>query len=162
MVARFQISEKDYVNALRLHEKLTSKMMAIYFLSAAALVLIAIFGTTLLRSGAIGGLVGGGLVVILGRHLVTPMLAKRHYRKYEAIQEEFTISLSDAGVFLESSNAKALLPWSNILKWRENDEFLLLYLMPRLYHIVPKSLSREGFDIDSLVDGLVKNVGKSE
>jgi len=161
MTARFRISEKDYVSALKLYGKLTPRMLAIYLLVAGALVLIAIFGTTLLRSGAIGGLIGGGIVVILGRNVVTPLLAKRHYRKYKAIHNEFSISLSDGGVCIESTNAKGFLPWSDILKWRENDEFLLLYLMPRLYHIVPKSLSQRGFDIDLLVNGLNKNVGKS-
>jgi hypothetical protein len=161
MIAKFRISEKDYVSALKLYGKLTPKMLAIYLLVAGVLVLVAVFGTTLLSSGAIGGLAGGGIVVIFGRYVITPILARRHYREYKAIHDAFAISLSDDGVCIESSNAKGFLPWSDILKWRENDEFLLLYLMPRLYHIVPKSLSEEGFDIDLLVNGLNKNVGKS-
>ncbi len=136
-------------------------MVALYLLVAGALVLIAIFGSVLLRSGAIGGLIGGGVVAIFGRYVITPILAKRHYRKYKAIHDEFIIGLSDDGVRIESSNAKGILPWSDILKWRENREFLLLYLMPRLYHIVPKSIARQGFDIALLVNGLNKNVGKS-
>jgi hypothetical protein len=161
MIARFRISEKDYVSALKLYGKLTPKMMVIYLLVAGALALVAIFGASLLRSGAIGSLIGGGIVVIFGRYVITPILARRHYRKYKAIHGEFAISLSNDGVRIESSNAKGFLLWSEILKWRENDEFLLLYLMPRLYQIVPKSLSQEGFDIDLLVKGLNKNVGKA-
>lgn len=161
MATRFKISEDEYAGALKLHAKLTPGMMAIYLLVACILVLIAIFGSALIRSMAIGGLIGGGIAVILGRLVINPMLARRHYRKYKAIQDEFGISLDAEGLFVESSNAKGLLPWNNILKWRENDEFLLLYLMPRLYHIVPKTISRHGFDIDSLIDSLIKNVGKS-
>ena len=161
MEAKFRVSEIDYVNALKLYGRLTPKMVALYLLVAGALVLIAIFGSVLLRSGAIGGLIGGGVVAIFGRYVITPILAKRHYRKYKAIHDEFIIGLSDDGVRIESSNAKGILPWSDILKWRENREFLLLYLMPRLYHIVPKSIARQGFDIALLVNGLNKNVGKS-
>jgi hypothetical protein len=161
MNAKFRISEGDYVNALKLYERLTPKMIAFYLLVAGALVLIAMFGSTLFRSGAIGGLIGGGVVAIFGRYLVAPMLARRHYRKYKAIHDEFIIGLSDDGVCIESSNAKGILPWGDILKWRENEGFLLLYLMPRLYHIVPKSIAQQGFDIALLVNGLNKNVGKS-
>lgn len=161
MEAKFRISEKDYVNALRLYGRLTPKMMALYLLVAGALVLLAIFGPTLFRSGAIGGLIGGGIVVIFGRYFITPLLGKRHYRKYKAIYDEFVIGLSDDGVCIEFSNAKGILPWSDILKWRENEEFLLIYLMPRLYHIVPKSIAQNGFDIALLVKSLNKNVGES-
>ena len=161
MEARFRISEDDYVNGLKLYGKLTPKMMAIYLLVAGALLLIAIFGPTLIRSGAIGGLIGGGIVVIFGRYLFTPMLAKHHYGKYKAIHDEFVIDLSGDGVCIASSNAKGILPWNDILKWRENEDFLLLYLMPRLYHIVPKSISKQGFDTALLVDNLNKYVGKS-
>ena len=95
MIARFRISEKDYVSALKLYGKLTPKMIMIYLLVAGALILVAIFGTTLLRSGAFGGLIGGGIVFIFGRYVITPILARRHYRKYKAIHDEFSISLSD-------------------------------------------------------------------
>lgn len=161
MEAKFRISEKDYVNALKLYGRLSPKMMALYLLVAAALVFVAIFGSTLFRSGAIGGLIGGGVVVIFGRYVITPLLGKRHYRKYKAIHDEFVIGLSDDGVRVESSNAKGILPWSDILKWRENEEFLLLYIMPRLYHIVPRSIAQNGFDIALLVKSLNENVGKS-
>ncbi len=161
MEARFRISEKDYVNALKLHVRLTPKIIAIYLLVAGALVLVAVFGPPLIRGGAIGGLIGGGIVVIFGRYLFTPILAKHHYRKYKAIHDEFVIELSGDGVCIASSNAKGILPWNDILKWRENEEFLLLYLMPRLYHIVPKSISKQGVDIALLLDNLDKYVGKS-
>jgi len=160
-MAKFRISESDYVRALKLYGKLTRKLIAMYFLLAVTLVLVAIIGTPIVRSGAIGGLIGGGIVAVFGRYVFTPLLAKRHYRQYKAMHDEFAIRLSDDGVVFESSNAKGLLTWSNILKWRENDEFLLLYIMPRLYHIVPKSLAREGLDIDSLVTNLNERVGKS-
>ena len=161
MEARFRISEKDYVNALKLHGRLTPKLMAIYLSVAGALLLIAVFGPSLIREGAIGGLIGGGIVVIFGRYLFTPILAKHHYGKYKAIHDEFVIDLSGDGVCIASSNAKGILPWNNILKWRENEEFLLLYLMPKLYHIVPKSISKQGVDIALLVENLNKYVGKS-
>ena len=161
MEAKFRISENDYVNALKLYARLNPKMLIIYLSVAGGLILVAIFGSPLVRSAAIGGIIGAAIVVILGRYLLSPMLARRHYRKYKAIHDEFTVGLNDDGVSIESSNAKGLIPWDNILKWRDNDDYVLIYLMPRLYHIVPKSVSRDGFDVALLVNSLNRNVGKS-
>lgn len=161
METKFRISENDYVNALKLYGKLSPKMLIVYLSVAGGLILIAIFGSPLIRSGAIGGVIGGAIVAILGRYILSPMLARRHYRKYKAIHDEFSVGLNDDGVSIESSNAKGLIPWSNILKWRDNDDYVLIYLMPRLYHIVPKSVSHDGFDVDLLINSLNRNVGKS-
>ena len=161
MNAKFRISENDYVNALKLYGKLTPKIIAIYLFFAGVLILIAIFGNPLIRGGAIGGLTGGAIVAILGRKALTPILARHHYRKYKAIHDKFAVGLNDDGVCIESSNAKGLIPWSDILKWRENEDYILIYLMPRLYHIVPKSVSNEGFDVTLLINRLNINVGKS-
>lgn len=161
MKAKYRISETDYVNALKLYATLTPKLIATYLFVASSLALAAIFGSSLFQAAAIGGLIGGGLVAIVGRYLIAPILARRHYRKYKAIQDEFAVSVNDDGVCIESSNAKGLLPWGDILKWRANEEFLLLYVMPKLYHIVPKSIAQQGFDIALLVNLLNKNVGKS-
>jgi hypothetical protein len=161
MEARFRISEQDYVDAQKLYGKPSTRMKAIYLVVTGLLALIAIYGTPILKSGAIGGIIGGVLVVILGRLVITPVLGRRHYRKYKAIHDEFVIGIRDDGVSIKSSTAKGMLPWSDILKWRENDEFLLLYLMPRLYHIVPKSIAQQGFDIPLLVNRLNEHVGNS-
>ncbi|MDX2418013.1 MAG: YcxB family protein [Xanthomonadales bacterium] len=160
MEAKFRISEQDYVDALKLHGKLTPKSLAVYLLLGLTLVLIAMIGSPIIRGGAIGGLAGAAVVVILGRFALQPILARRHYRKYKAMHDEFTIRLDDAGLGLESSNAKGVLPWGDILKWRENEDYLLIYLMPRLYHIVPKSVSQDGFDLTHFVKTLNENVGK--
>jgi hypothetical protein len=43
--------------------------------------------------------------------------------------------------------------------WRQNNQFILVYRMPILFHIVPKSIAREGFDIPLLVQRLAEHVG---
>jgi len=161
MEARFRISEQGYVEAMKLHGKLTLKVLLVYLLFGLILVVIAMLGNPILKGGAIGGLVGAAVVVILGRLVLQPVLARRHYRKYKAIHDEFCIRLDDAGLGLESSNAKGILPWDDILKWRENEDYVLIYLMPRLYHIVPKSISQDGFEMTQLIKTLNENVGES-
>ena len=160
MEAKYRISEKDYVNALKLFGKLTPKTMVIYAIALLILIALAVFGSPVLKGGAIGALVGGLIVTLIGRLIISPILAKRHYRKYKAIHDEFTVQLNEDGVRFTSSTSEGLIPWDNMLKWRQNEDYILIYPMPRLYHIVPKSISSAKFDIQKLIEYLNQNVGK--
>lgn len=159
MKASYRISEDDYVNAMKLFAKLSPRALLIYVTVALVLVLFAVFGSRLLQAGAIGGLVGGGVVSLIMRLVVSPILARRHYRKYKAIQDEFTFELLDEGIQITSPNANGLVKWDHILKWRQNSDYLLMYPMPRIYYLLPKRISATGFDVDELVRALTKHVG---
>ncbi|MEK6663107.1 MAG: YcxB family protein [Pseudomonadota bacterium] len=160
MKATYRISEQDYVNAVKLFAKLTSRLFLVYAASTLALIALAAFGPPVIKAGAIGGLVGGFVVTLVGRYILSPVLARRHYRKYKAIHEEFTIELLNDGVRLSSPDADGKLTWNKMLKWRENENYILIYPMPRLFHIVPKSIASNGFDLKGLTDGLLQHIGK--
>jgi len=161
MEAKYRISEEDYVNANKLFGKLTPKLILVYVVVSLALIVVAIFGSPVLKGGAIGGLVGGLIVTLLGRLLISPLLAKRHYRRYKAIHDEFIVQLLDDGVRFISSTGEGKVGWDSIHKWRQNKDYILIYPMPRLYHIVPKSISSSDFDIQKLIESLNKNIGKN-
>lgn len=160
MKATYLISEQDYVDAMKLFAKLTPRLVIIYSASALALAALAIFGSPVLRGGAIGGLIGGLTVALIGRYVVSPILARRHYRKYKAIQEEFTVEVVDDGVRFTSPNADGKITWDKVHKWRQNEKFVLIYPMPRIFHMVPKSVAAQGFDLQALTDGLQQHVGQ--
>jgi hypothetical protein len=160
MKATYRISEQDYVNAMKLFAKLAPRVALAYFVVALALVVLAIFGSQVMRGGAIGGLIGGLTVTLIGRYIVSPILARRHYRKYKAIHQEFAVELVIDGVRFSSPNADGKLTWDQIHKWRQNDNFVLIYPMPRIFHIVPKLVATQGFDLQGLTDGLLQHVGK--
>jgi len=133
----------------------------IYSTVALVLVVLAVIGPPVIKGGAIGGLAGGLIVAVVGRYMVAPILSRNHYRKYKAIQEEFTVELHEDGVRFSSPNADGKLTWGNMLKWRQDEKYILIYPMPRIYHIVPKSIASSGFDVLLLVDGLTRHVGKA-
>jgi hypothetical protein len=160
MRATYRISEEGYLGAMRLFAKFTPRLATIYLASAAALAVLAIFGTPVLRGGAIGGLIGGLSVTLIGRYIASPMLARRHYQKYKAIHDEFGVELVDDGVRFTSPSADGKITWDKIHKWRQNDEFVLIYPMPRIFHIIPKSVAAQGFDLQALTKGLLQHVGK--
>ena len=104
-------------------------------------------------------MIGGGVVFVFGRFLVNPILARRHYRKYKAIQEPINIKLNEDGIELSNPDGGGLVRWEKIFKWRQNEEYLLIYPMPRMYHIIPKSISKAGFELTALIQALQEKVG---
>lgn len=161
MQATYQISEADYVAAARLFSKLTSKWLAIYLVLAVILVLLAALSEAALRAAAIGGVIGGFIGGLMMHYIIVPIQARRHYRKYKAMHATFTIELLESGVRLTSPNAQGIVRWDQIHKWRQNDVFVLIYPMPRLYHIIPKSIAAQGFDVAQLTQALKQSVGQS-
>ncbi|MEM4989888.1 YcxB family protein [Collimonas sp. H4R21] len=159
MQAKYRISEEDYVNTMKLFAKLTRQQIFIYAALALVLIALAVFGSLVVKAGAIGGLAGGLIVTVLGRYIIAPIMARRHYRKYKAIHEEFTVELLQDGVRFISPNADGKLIWNHLVKWRQNDNYILIYPMPRLYHIVPKSVVSDGFDVSLLINRLTQHVG---
>ncbi len=161
MKATYRISEQDYVNAMKLFARLRPRLVILYLVGALALVVLATFGSPALRGGAIGGLIGGFSVALVGRYIISPLLARRHYRKYKAIHEEFTVDLIDDGVRFTSPNGDGKITWDKVYKWRQNEDLVLIYPMPRMFHMIPKSVAIQGFDLQALTDGLLQYVGKS-
>ncbi|WP_098495014.1 YcxB family protein [Collimonas sp. PA-H2] len=159
MKAKYRISEEDYVNTMKLFAKLTPRKIFSYSTFVLVLVALAVFGPLVVKAGAIGGLAGGLIVAVFGRYIVAPILARRHYRKYRAIHEEFTVELLQDGVRFISPNADGKLMWNHVLKWRQNDDYILIYPMPRLYHILPKSVVSDGFNVSLLINRLTQHVG---
>jgi len=155
----YEITEDDYVRAMKLYSKITPKIAVIYALVAAVLVLLVLFGSPVLKGGAIGGLIGCVIAVVLGRFIVNSVLARRHYRKYKAIHEPIHIQLKDEGIELSTTDERGLVRWEKILKWRQNKNYVLVYPMPRMYHIIPKSIEGSGFDMRSLIAALGEKVG---
>lgn len=159
MEARFRISEQDYVDAMRLFGRLTRRWIIAYSVSAVPLLALAYFGSPVWRGAAIGGLIGGLLVALAARNIVGPLLARRHYRKYKAMHEEFVVELVDDGVRFASPTADGRVTWDNVHRWREDEALVLIYLMPRLFHIIPKAVAAQGFDLQGLTHALHQHVG---
>jgi len=115
------------------------------------------WGDSVFRGGAIGGLVGGAGGYLICRYLFAPWKTRRLYRSYAAIKEPCTVKIHDEGVKFLSKSGEALIEWRHIMKWRQNDSFLLIYQAPHLYHLIPKRL---GTIINDIIENLIKNVGK--
>ena len=44
-------------------------------------------------------------------------------------------------------------------RWRQDERYILVYLMPRLFHVVPRRVAEQGFDVAALEAALARHVG---
>jgi len=158
MIAKFRISEDDYAAAMKTFARMTRARWALLAGLAVLVVVGALLSGPAMWPIALGGL-GGGVGVILIALIVAPVMARRHYRKYKAMHSEFGAELLDNGLRLSSPHGEGTIVWENILKWRQNDRFVLIYPMPRIFHILPKSVAEQGFDLQGLIAQLKQRVG---
>jgi hypothetical protein len=157
--ARYRISEQDYVNAGRLYARLTPRLWLLAAVGLAVLLALIVWGPSRVRQAAAGGLLGGLLVAALIRWVVSPWLLRRHYRQYKTIQQEQTVTLQDWGLHITSVNGESRLAWDRMLKWRQSPDYVLIYIMPRLFHVVPAAVAAQGFDLARLKALLAQHLG---
>jgi hypothetical protein len=153
--AEYRITEDDYVRALRLD------------LVGRPALLLACGAILIMLMLAIWSILGGARVIIaipvvLGifAFIALPLQARRYYQLNKDIQELITVEFDDDGLQFSAIDGHSKLPWPKIIKWRQNDHFILVYKMPHIFHIVPKSIAQAGFDIALLVKRLGEHVGR--
>ena len=129
-----------------------------YAVVAIALIIVSITATSfIVKIGAIGGVVGGFIGHMVVRHLYAPWRTRKQYRAYQAAQEPVEVKVLSESLLFKSNIGEAVIEWSRINKWRENEDLLLIYQAPEVYHILPK---RVGGSISKIREALVQNVGK--
>lgn len=153
----YRVSRKDYIAAGRLHSRPTLKLVVVCALIFIVLAITAAFAPPSLVGAIVGGTVGWLLLFAVMMLFITPIMLGRHYDKYKAIQAEFAIELKEEGVEVSSPDGTALVRWDSVHKWRQNDKYILILIMPKLYYVVPKSLRDRGLDIPRLLEALKKN-----
>ncbi len=74
------------------------------------------------------------------------------YNTYkDIIGEPRAVELLEEGIMLTTEDTRVLVRWSRIKHWQQDDRFILIYVMPQVVHIIPKSLQKHGFDIARLI-----------
>lgn len=157
MIAKFRISEDDYAAAIKVSARLSRMRLTLLIVMVVVFVLGAVLGGRTLLPVVLLGFGAVGIIVM--PIVLAPMLARRHYRKYKGIQVEFGAELLDNGLRMASPHGEGTLVWENILKWRQSDRFVLVYPMPRIFHVLPKSVAEQGFNLPELIERLNRHIG---
>lgn len=164
MKVQYRITEDDYAGAARLHAwryfiARPSNMMLVACGIGVVLLGISLWMHVVSAPMLIFSTVIFLVLFAFSLFVYTPSRARRYYRQYKAVQELITADLTDTGIRFSNSDGEVILPWSKIFQWRQNKQLILIYGMPILYHMLPKSIQREGFDVPLLIQHLTEHVG---
>ena len=165
MSIKFHITPEDYVAAGLLNVQITQRSKIIHYIIDPTFVILGLiawyFERHIITAWLIGAVIISNLLPLLFRNLLLPWLLKRDYKKYNKIKKPTSIILNNGGIKFESEDEFGTLEWNDIYKWRKNSKYILIYLSPQLYHLVPKRIIEDGFPLNELEEALTKNVGIS-
>jgi hypothetical protein len=170
-----RISEQEYVQAMRLVQRLSPGMRRTQLQIALNAAAAGVLGSLLMHrttslGKTLGEIMGGmgfgalvGLMVYQVRRLLhAPLLAaraRRGYWQHRSIRNEIAMALTTDGIRLATAHGAWLTPWEQIHRWREDEGLVLIYILPKVFHIIPKRLAAQGFDIEGLTTCLRRHVG---
>ena len=147
----YRISEDDYIAAQRLFRRKVGKL---YFLATAVIVLIGLVAMVFGWREHQWWLLCGGLIYASMPwwwfELIGQRSLRRNYRQYPAMHEIQTVQLRDDAVLMRSYLGETRLTWAMMTQWCEDANFVLLYLQPRMFFIIPKRADADGQLIEQL------------
>jgi hypothetical protein len=163
----FRLSEDDFLNGSLLAIRWERKT---WLITAATVVLLLALGTFMLLPNSspdipaygwslIGGTVGSCVGVALTRYLFFPIRLKSRFAERKALHIESTLSRSQEGLTIENVKGHGLVPWSQFIKTRENEIFVLLYTSQAKYLIFPKRFFADPGQLGSFVDLVHERIG---
>ena len=66
------------------------------------------------------------------------------YRNYPALRHLVEVEIAEEGLVWHQGPDRWVTAWSDYIKYADNHEIVLLYLSPRLFHLLPKAELSEG------------------
>jgi YcxB-like protein len=149
------IQEADYLAALRLHRK-PRPAFAVVGILLLAVALAALYTS---RSVPLGMALAFLLLIFF---VYEPLKAKRVFRQYKALSEPTTVELRNDGLFFKRETGEGLVPWSHVIKWRSNDELLLLYPASGLFYLLPSHFFPSSEAFKEFVTRVRSKLGKAK
>jgi len=159
MDIQYNITERDYIKSAKLAAVATRKQFHWLGIVGFGLLLFALFGPKDIKGFGYIGLIGGVVGYLASLHVISPWQAKISYRNYKIIQDTIKLTLEEDGYTMESINGTNEMKWENLLKWREDENIILVYYTPKIFHTVPKRLADLGFDMEHFRNLLQENLG---
>jgi hypothetical protein len=107
------------------------------------------------------GLVGIvlGLFFLLFDFVLWKILAARYFKKNPSLQKEFRVQLDEDGVEYWAQDMHSKSGWSNLLRWQESKNLILLYPNTRIFTMLPKRAFAPG-EVDQLRELLVRKIAR--
>jgi hypothetical protein len=77
-------------------------------------------------------------IYLLWRYLILPKNINRIFNQQKDLHSPFTIEISEDDFIYSNEYGQTKRPWSNIVKWKENDQIFSIYHSDVALTIIPK------------------------
>ena len=159
-----RLERAEFLRAQRLHLRWSwRKSGLIAFACLVAFVLIFIFLALRQRYLAcvlIGVLFGCAFGFVFARYIYLPLMMPRIFRQQKSLQRETIYSWDGDRLTVTSGDDHWSHEWSELSSWKEDREFVLIYLSDLLFYVIPKRVfdsEAEVADLRSHLQGHVRS-----
>jgi len=155
MKITYQLSEEEYLQGIGLHQKQGVKFFLIGIYGSLSLLFVLVFTDfsdtyTIIRNIVI--LFFSIAFYVLFTNVIGAYQNKKIYQKSTTLNKKVTLRISGKGIKID--NQEKSIAWSTFSKWKENENFYILYANMRNFKIIPKRVMNE-LEIKEL-DGFFK------
>ncbi len=140
MKIKYKLSKEEYLEAIKLHQKMGFRklMIAVYIMMAVTVVLISTdysSGREIFRN--FGALFFAVAFYLLLTKMLGEYQSKKLYERSETLSKEVSLRVSAKGIRV--GNNEKPIPWDTFSKYKEDDNYVILYTGIANFKIIPKS-----------------------
>ena len=163
MKIKGQLEWTDYLEAQLLHGKPSGyNKTKKYGLFSIIAVLVLLYGFYLVVIGQISFLLFSPaflfiLLFLLYRYVFFPKKIKKVFSQQKSMQVPFEMEFTEEGLIASNEFGNSTYPWENFLKWKENDDILVIYQSDIMFNIIPKRCFSNDQEIENFKKYLMKN-----
>ncbi len=154
MIVTGQLKEVDYVAAQFLH----LRPRPVFAVIGLILLCLAICAIVYVHSF---WFLFGLIYLVVFFAVIIPFKAKRTFRQYKVMSEPVTMEVLEGGLFFKRTNGEGLVPWSHIVKWKNNKKLAILYPAGNLFYMVPNHFFAGPVEFEAFVATLKERLGKA-
>ncbi len=134
----YKISEQDYSEATKLHQRNPHSKWANVIIMVVLSVIGFFMGFSFGKEGIIMLIILLFSLVVFSR-LYTKQKLKSEYKHNAFIKLPIALSVTDKGCLQVGDDFQVLFRWEYIYRYIESDKYWLLYTSPSFMNIIPKS-----------------------
>ncbi len=136
----YQLSQKEYLQAVNLHHKQSHRVMKLtIYIALAAIIVITgtdFTNTREIITNTLAALFSISFYILFVR-MLSAFQAKNIYTKSLTLPYETTLRISGKGIRLDNKGTEKTIPWNAFKKWKRNETFYLIYSSPRQFNVIP-------------------------
>jgi hypothetical protein len=159
MKIEYKLSLEEYLEAIKLHQKMGFRklMMMIYIMVAIVIIVISTDysdGREIFRN--FGALFFAIAFYLLLTSMIGKYQSKKLYEKSATLSKDTFLRVSAKGIRV-ASNEKTI-SWDTFTKYKEDDNYVILYTGINNFKIIPKSVMNKN-ELNEFIAYLEKHIG---